>query len=99
MQRIQGISQYTAVANTTAVERTAQTTEAEFGNWLTDAVDSVDKAQHSADNLLTELASADSVDIHGTSIAFEKADIALRTMVSVRDRVISAYEQVMNMAV
>ncbi|HHO53588.1 MAG TPA: flagellar hook-basal body complex protein FliE, partial [Deltaproteobacteria bacterium] len=34
-----------------------------------------------------------------TMIELEKADIALRTMVSVRDKFIAAYEQVMNMSV
>jgi flagellar hook-basal body complex protein FliE len=32
-------------------------------------------------------------------IALEEADIALRTMVSVRNKLVGAYEQVMNMAI
>jgi flagellar hook-basal body complex protein FliE len=32
-------------------------------------------------------------------IAMEEADITLRTMVTVRDKVVSAYQEIMNMAI
>ena len=46
--------------------------------------------------MLKDLAAGKNVDLHGTMISLEKADISLRTMVSVRDKLISAYEQIMN---
>ena len=52
-----------------------------------------------ADGALSALASGESVDLHGTFVELEKADITLRTMVSVRDKVIHAYEQIMNMGI
>lgn len=73
--------------------------DAGFGDQIFDAVDGVDDAQHAADDALYLLASGEEVDLHGTMIALEEADIALRTMVSVRDKLISAYEQVMNMTI
>lgn len=71
----------------------------DFGAMVSDAIGNVESAQQGADNALSMLASGEHVDIHGTMIAMEKADITLRTLVSVRDKFISAYEQVMNMAV
>ena len=68
-----------------------------FQATLTDAVKRVNEVQHQSDDLLKGLASGQHVDLHGTMIALEKADISLRTMVSVRDKMVQAYEQIMNM--
>jgi len=70
-----------------------------FDNHMMDAIERVDDAQQVGDEALRLLASGEQVDLHGTMVALEKADIALRTMVSVRNRVVAAYEQVMNMAI
>ena len=70
-----------------------------FAEQLEGAIDSVDDLQISADNALADLASGRSVDIHGTMIELEKADISMRTLVAVRNKAVAAYEQIMNMAV
>jgi len=76
-----------------------QKVAAEFDDSVFSAVGKVDEMHSAADNALELLASGQQVDLHGTMIALEKADIALRTMVSVRDKVVGAYEQIMNMAI
>ena len=38
-------------------------------------------------------------DIHGTMIALEKADISMRLMLQIRNKLVSAYEEVMRMQV
>jgi len=77
-------------SNTEKVTRSFQAT-------LTEAVKHVNEVQHQSDDLLKGLASGQHVDLHGTMISLEKADITLRSMVSVRDKLVQAYEQVMNM--
>ena len=57
----------------------------------------VNEVQLQSDDMIKGLASGQHVDLHGTMIAMEKADISLRAMVSVRDKMLQAYEQVMNM--
>ena len=69
----------------------------DFGEVLSDAIRSVDESQFRADDKLRDLASGKNVDIHGTMIAMEEADITLRTMTSVRDKVVDAYQKLMNM--
>jgi flagellar hook-basal body complex protein FliE len=71
----------------------------EFGEVLSDAIRSVDASQFRADDKLRSLASGKDVDIHGTMIAMEEADITLRTMTSVRDKVVEAYQKLMNMSI
>jgi len=70
-----------------------------FADTLTSGLEQVEGQVAASEDALSLLASGEQVDLHGTMIELEKADIALRTMVSVRDKVIAAYEQVMNMAV
>jgi len=100
--KVAGSGYAQAIANLQRTQAPAKAQEAAkasspgFGDTLKAAVASVDKTQTTADGALKELASGENVDLHGTMIALEKADIALRTMVSVRDKLVSAYEQVMS---
>lgn len=70
-----------------------------FDNQVLGAIEKVDDTHQAGDEALRLLASGEQVDLHGTMVALEKADIAVRTMVSVRNRAVAAYEQVMNMAI
>ena len=70
-----------------------------FADALERAVQAVDAKQHQADDKLAAMASGEDVDIHGTMIALQEADISLRAMTSVRDKVIDAYKDIMNMAI
>ncbi len=70
-----------------------------FAEALDAAVRSVDARQVKADEQLRSLATGENVDIHGTMIALEEANIALRTMGSVRDKVVEAYQSIWNMPI
>ena len=70
-----------------------------FGEKLAQAVDKVSDQQLQADDKLAKLASGEDTDIHGTMIALEEANITLRTMSTVRDKVVSAYQEIMNMSI
>ena len=70
-----------------------------FGDKLAKAVDGVSNQQLAADDKLAQLASGENVDLHGTMIALEEAEITLRTMTAVRDKVIGAYQEIMNMSI
>ena len=45
------------------------------------------------------MTSGDKKDIHGTMIALEKADISMRLLLQIRNKLVSAYEEVMRMQV
>tara|TARA_B100001250_G_scaffold372854_1_gene358623 strand:- start:358 stop:648 length:291 start_codon:yes stop_codon:yes gene_type:complete len=70
-----------------------------FSDKLGEAIDRVSDQQIAGDDKLAQLASGKDVDLHGTMIALEEADITLRTMVTVRDKVVGAYQEIMNMAI
>ena len=70
-----------------------------FAATLKDAINSVDKLQKTADVEMQNLATGKSQNLHETMIAAEKAEIALRLMVQVRNKMIEAYQDIMRMQV
>jgi flagellar hook-basal body complex protein FliE len=88
----------TPVGGTQAPRSTGQGGRS-FADTLQQAMEGVDQSQHRADDKLAELAAGQTPDLHGTMIALQEADITLRTMVSVRDKVVDAYQQLMNMQI
>jgi flagellar hook-basal body complex protein FliE len=74
-------------------------TQKSFADSLKDAVNQVNVAQKDSDVKMQELATGKSQNIHETMIAAEKADIALRMMVQVRNKMIEAYQEIMKMQV
>ena len=59
----------------------------------------VDQSQRVADLKLENLASGKDVDIHGTMIALQEADITLRFAVSIRDKLLEGYQKIINMSI
>ena len=70
-----------------------------FADSLKKAVNTVDSLQKDADVKMQELATGKSQNIHETMIAAEKADIALKLMVQVRNKIIDAYQEIIRMQV
>ena len=59
----------------------------------------VNRQQLNAEAKQVELLVTDNKDIHGTMLALEKADLSMRLMLQVRNKLVSAYEEVMRMQV
>lgn len=70
-----------------------------FAETLKEAVGNVNQLHLEADRKAQELATGKTDDIAGVMIATEKADIALRAMVQVRNKIIDAYQEIMKMQV
>ena len=70
-----------------------------FADTLKEAVNNVNDIQLDADRKAQELATGKTDDIAGVMIATEKADVALRAMVQVRNKIIDAYQEIMKMQV
>ena len=73
------------------------TGEASFSERLGDLVREANEAQETAEAKANDFASGRSDDIHGTMIAMQQADIQLRLLGSVRNKIIEAYREVMRM--
>ncbi len=70
-----------------------------FADTLKNAIGEVNQAQQVSDQKIQELATGRTDDVASVMIATEKADIALRTMMQVRNKIIDAYQEIMRMQV
>jgi len=80
-------------AKTPAAQGTA------FGNVLEQSIAKVDRLQHEAEAVSRQLALGEQKDIHQTMIAIEKADIGMNLMLQIRNKLVNAYQEIMNMPV
>lgn len=77
----------------------ADSTQKSFADTLNEAIGSVNSLQKDSDKAIQNLATGRTDDIASVMIASEKADIALKLMISVRNKIIDAYQEVMKMQV
>jgi flagellar hook-basal body complex protein FliE len=71
-----------------------------FGTALARAIESVNASQRSAEGLAREFQLENSaVSLEQTVLAANKANIGFQTLVQVRNRVVAAYHDIMNMQV
>lgn len=70
-----------------------------FGDFLKEALDKVDSLQKEADYYNKLLAMGQVDNIHEVMIASEKANIALQFTLSIRNKVIDAYKEIMRMQI
>ena len=59
----------------------------------------VNREQFNAEAKKVELLVTENKDIHGTMLALEKAELSMRLMLQIRNKLVSAYEEVMRMQV
>jgi flagellar hook-basal body complex protein FliE len=69
-----------------------------FGALLKDAVGALSKTSHNAD-MQTQAAAAGKTNIVDVVTAVAESEVAIDALVSVRDKVISAYEEIMKMPI
>ncbi len=70
-----------------------------FADTLKAAIQNVNQAQKEADLKAQQLATGKAKDIADVMITAEKADISLKLMVQVRNKIIEAYQEIMKMQV
>ena len=70
-----------------------------FGDVLKDSIAEVDTLQKTADEAVKQMAAGGEKDVHQTMIAMEKASISFQLMIQVRNKIVSAYQEVMRVQV
>ncbi|MGF7057173.1 flagellar hook-basal body complex protein FliE [Brassicibacter mesophilus] len=73
--------------------------ESSFSSMLYNALDKVNDMQIEADNYDKLLATDQITNIHDVPIAAEKAKIAMQITLTVRNKIVDAYKEVMRMQV
>jgi flagellar hook-basal body complex protein FliE len=68
-----------------------------FADLLKNAIQTVNERMNEADTLTQKSAVGEPVDIHELMIASTKAELSFRTLLQVRNKALTAYEEIMRM--
>lgn len=91
-----GISGITPIGNGLSPASQTQAT----GSFLTmigSALGNLSSSMATADNLAVKMAAGEDVDLHQVMIAMETASIGLQTALTVRNKAVDAYKEIMAM--
>ena len=87
-------------AAATAATLQAPAARVDFGNTLKSALDSVNQSQQRAEQLGKSFALGDdSVSLSDVMIAGQKANLSFQATLQVRNKLVSAYQDIMNMQI
>ncbi len=70
-----------------------------FETAMKDALKDVSDVQNSAEKAIEDFSKGEVKDIHTVVVAMEQADMSLQTMLTVRNKLLSAYDEIMRMQV
>jgi len=70
-----------------------------FGALLTSTLNSVNKSQMAENNAIEKLQTGEAKHLHEVMIAVEEADVSLRMLVQIRNKALTAYEEIMRMQI
>jgi flagellar hook-basal body complex protein FliE len=99
-QAQQGVRQIDMPEPMRPTERTQRVEESEFGDLLKRAIDTVNNHQAEAKKLAVAYEQGDpSVDLPQVMIQAQKASVSFQAMTQVRNRLVSAYEEIMRMSI
>src|SRR5574343_1376117 len=90
----------TQAASAPAADTTPATAGADFAQILHSSIDKVNQTQQQADQMAEKLAAGDTTqNLHEVMIALPSASVSFQEMVQVRNKLVSAYQDVMNIQV
>ena len=73
---------------------TEPTDKASFKNLLLEGIDQVNQMQYQADQAVEQLITGEDVDPASVLTSIQKADMAFRMMMQVRNKLVQAYQEV-----
>lgn len=107
----QGIDQMLSMLRATSVQAGGRVSEAQstaagsaggtdFAAVLRNSIEQVNQTQQQADGMAANFAAGDgNANLHDVMIALQKANVSFQEMVQVRNKLVTAYHDVMNMQV
>ena len=103
-----GIDQMLSVLRATATQASGRASEApateagstDFAQVLKSTIEQVNQTQQQAEDMAAKFAAGDSsANLHEVMISLQKANLSFQEMVQVRNKLVTAYHDVMNMQV
>jgi len=94
---ISGLSPITDITSQSLKTKTGGVngTDSSFSNILTDLISNVNQTDQVAQQDIIKIATGNADDLHTITINSEKAELALLTLVQVRNKVLDSYNEIM----
>ena len=70
-----------------------------FADTLKNSIDDVSRLQQDASKAVEDLATGKSEDVSGVMMAMEKSDLAFKTLLAIRAKLMDAYDEIKNMQI
>ena len=70
-----------------------------FSDYVKRSMDDVNRQMVDADQAINDLATGTRQDIHNTMIAMQKAEISFELVMQIRNKLISAYDEIRRMSI
>ncbi len=70
-----------------------------FGSILESVIDNTEKSRRVADQAVTKFLSGENEDLHSVALATQRADLEFSMFLQVRNKVVSAYQEIMKLQV
>ena len=86
-------------ASTSAAGGAGTSAGASFADTLKNSIDEVSKLQQDASQAVADLATGRNEDVTGVMTAMEKSDLAFKTLLAIRAKLMDAYEEIKNMPI
>lgn len=100
---IQSVFNIAPIANLTMSENQIKPTSYEaqqnFGAYLKDAINNVNRQQIQSDTLTQKLVMGENIELHEVMVAAQKASITLNATMEIRNKVVEAYQEIIRMPV
>ncbi len=97
-----GLRQSNLTSSNTGINAPSSTGESKgssFFDALQNSMESANKDQLEADASVKDLIAGKTKNIHETMLQLQKADLSLKTMMQVRNKILEAYKEIMKMQV
>lgn len=94
-----GIAPIVDVASTGSTGTTGKTGGPGFLDSLKSAIGNVNDAQREAGRAVDALMTGETQDIHRTMVALQQADVSFQLMMQVRNKLVTAYEEIQRMQI
>lgn len=80
-------------------KKSTEASEAPFSDYIQQSLTDVNRQMLEADQAIDDLTTGKNQDIHNTMIAMKKAEISFELVMQVRNKLISAYDEIRRMSI
>ena len=86
-------------ATTQSTTSAAGSSSSSFADVLKNSINDVAKLQNDASQAVQDVVTGKSDDVTGVMMAMEKSELAFKTLLSIRGKLMDAYEEIKNMPI